>query len=300
MSKDVKQGQSLESNEDGQQPEQVSAPELDSYLIDMVRTEFADISERFYFVFSNILAGKMEDNTASHLAEILLKAMDLRQESQPETTDIVCRKGCSHCCKSLVTASAPELFYLADHIKRLPGDRSVAVQDKIAQAAEKVTGLNAQQRIATQILCPLLAEDGSCSVYDLRPLSCRAFVSFDVDACVAEAAGKEVGVPSGPNGQTQRLLLIIAFKRALKEKGRDIASLEMISGLHKILTTPNLVDKWSEGEIVFDQQVYGDREAHEAWLEKMVEDLTSYQMNIPETDLSYIPGKQVPHTTKLN
>lgn len=300
MSQEVKEDQLPQQGDGEQTAEQVSAQQVDPHLLDAIRMEFADTSERFYHVFKKILDGKMEEDTASHLAEMLLKAMDLRQASQPEVTEIACRRGCSHCCYNLVTASAPELSYLADHIKSLPGEESAAIQNRVHEAAGKVAGMDTSERIAAHVPCPLLGEDGACSVYEQRPMSCRAFVSFDVDACISEISGKDVAVPSGPNGQTQRLLLIIAFKRALMEKGRDIASLEMIAGLNKVLTTPDAMDKWTEGEHIFDSEIYGDRAAHEAWVEKMVADLTSYQLKIPETDLSYIPGEQTTPTGKLN
>ncbi len=292
MSSEIKKNKVSE----GKRPEQESqTSELtppDAHMLDVIRMEFADTAERYYYIFKKILEGKLEEYSANHLAEILLKAMNLRQESQPEITEIACRKGCAHCCYNLVTASAPELSFLADHIQSLPAEMSSKLQENIRLSAEKVQGLTAAERISVSVPCPLLGDEGACLVYEHRPLSCRAFVSFDVEACIAEIAGQDIEVPSGPNGQTQRLLLIIAFKRALKEQGRDIASLEMITGLNRILSNPDIMSQWEAGESVFDQEVYGDRAAHEVWLEKMVEDLTSYQLQIEETDLSYIPGEK--------
>ena len=75
-------------------------------------------------------------------------------------TGLTCRgAGCSHCCSGPIPVQAEELVDLLPRVTRTQRN-----------AARQVD-------LETQYRCPLLDVAGRCTVYDVRPLICRGFVS---------------------------------------------------------------------------------------------------------------------------
>lgn len=101
----------------------------------------------------------------------------LFDRSIPEAakTLLACRQGCAHCCHQPVVVFAPELFFLAAHIRGRAG-----MAEKLLEAAAAGSDPVPEKSAA----CPLL-EDEACSAYAARPLSCHAFVSLDVNDCIS-------------------------------------------------------------------------------------------------------------------
>jgi Fe-S-cluster containining protein len=121
----------------------------------------------------------------------------------------LCRAGCSHCCEkgAFFAVTLAEALMMALAIEALP----TADQDRVRQAAR--TLLRRQQAVFAQVdgpadrpgqrdeayfarrisqvsrtgaSCPLLAQR-LCSIYDHRPLLCRAY-GFPTDAYAVESA----------------------------------------------------------------------------------------------------------------
>ena len=102
-----------------------------------------------------------------------------------------CGRGCTLCCHGLFDIALPEALLLAHGLSWLSARdlsdvraRSAAVQSAIESAAPELRSpfllhdLSEQRvdeivRALDAPRCPLLTDDGACSVYDLRPLACR-------------------------------------------------------------------------------------------------------------------------------
>ncbi len=103
-----------------------------------------------------------------------------------------CEKGCSACCTVNVALTTLEADYLMEGLGSPPGTRAA---ERLRAAAEQgayspTTTLN---RNVWQILrgeevardagehldgtCPLLTDEGACTVYERRPFACRAMSS---------------------------------------------------------------------------------------------------------------------------
>jgi uncharacterized protein len=78
-----------------------------------------------------------------------------------------CAKGCGHCCHVSVPIADFEARYIADYIKTEPVALKRSIRHDLAEFSEKTP-------------CPFL-QDGACSIYPVRPLTCRLHVNFDVD-----------------------------------------------------------------------------------------------------------------------
>lgn len=95
-----------------------------------------------------------------------------------------CARGCGHCCHVHVPIADFEAQYIADRI----GTKSVALQRSIPHHRMEYSG---------QTPCPFL-NNGECSIYEVRPLTCRMHLNFDVDPhwCLHENWNKpEAAIP---------------------------------------------------------------------------------------------------------
>ena len=80
-----------------------------------------------------------------------------------------CRKGCDDCCRNLASpprVSREEWLPIEAAIDRLPPDVAAVARRRIRE------GVGTPR----PVICPLLDRDsGSCLVYEVRPVACRAY-----------------------------------------------------------------------------------------------------------------------------
>jgi hypothetical protein len=99
-----------------------------------------------------------------------------------------CSRGCDACCTLRVRATAPEVLLVARFLRMVQIDLVARVH-----AADALTcGRTESERVARRQPCPFAAQ-GVCVIYSVRPLACRAHLSFD-----ASAAPKRLRASSMP------------------------------------------------------------------------------------------------------
>lgn len=100
-----------------------------------------------------------------------------------------CARGCGHCCHVHVPIAAFEAAYVSQHT----GVRPVPLARSIRHDRMEYSG-------ATP--CPFL-QNGECSIYEARPLTCRMHLNFDVDNfwCLHENWNKPEAEIPRPNIQ---------------------------------------------------------------------------------------------------
>lgn len=110
----------------------------------------------------------------------------LVQRAAAEGVPVACRKGCSWCCNQTVFGVSHEFIYLENFLSR---NFSQEEREKIferARTKHATTGsLNASERLLHKEACPLL-ENGSCMVYEARPMACRIYLSSEEESCRKE------------------------------------------------------------------------------------------------------------------
>ena len=106
-----------------------------------------------------------------------------------------CAKGCSLCCTCPVTANAPEIFAVANHVRRTRGKDWNAVLEKMRVADRDTRYRDMSQPHVAPYPCPMLGPQGECTVYEARPSACRALVSSSLQGCQQAFSGKPVPVP---------------------------------------------------------------------------------------------------------
>lgn len=109
-------------------------------------------------------------------------AMRATAHDKPE-----CAAGCSYCCHVHVDATPAEVDAVAEHLH----GASPAFLERLAKHVAIVTAMTNNERWSAKIPCALLGDDGRCTVYDARPLRCRAFHSFSAETCRDAFLGNE-------------------------------------------------------------------------------------------------------------
>jgi Fe-S-cluster containining protein len=156
-----------------------------------------------------------------------------------------CKEGCWFCCTRWVDAKAPEVLYIA----RITADRPERAAATEA-ASETFARLDYEQRKRAVTPCAMLV-DGRCSVYDGRPLVCRAAVSRSAEICERSylktnepiARPMVYGLIGG--------IFSIALTGALWQSGLDYRAYELTSALRIVDLDEDTERRWLEGEDVF-------------------------------------------------
>lgn len=132
---------------------------------------------------------------------------DAQLEAQKPDT-ITCKASCSACCRQLTTLTIAEAAAIyAKHrdlveslIPRLE-EENAAIDDALARLGFDPQTVGLDQALHAlrdewwrlQRPCVLL-KDGLCSVYEVRPMSCRSYFSRDEPERCADPAPREIAV----------------------------------------------------------------------------------------------------------
>lgn len=131
--------------------------------------------------------------TPSRLTRLARKTDDwFRRASAALLSQVPCRAGCSHCCIGIFPITRLDIRLLQEGVRHLPADERERIEGR---AAEQIRALEAAYpRLApspslnrwsdeeidravsafADVPCPALRDDGRCSLYAFRPLSCRS------------------------------------------------------------------------------------------------------------------------------
>lgn len=217
----------------------------------MTAIESSGPFRELHLAFARILAAR---HAPGMLIDILVgQAFDLFEDNiGVQTQDLpplACQKGCPSCCILRVTATAPEIFLLADYVQRIdatPQGAALALPRRIAHAHRATGGLAEAERMALRKPCPFIIH-GVCIVHPVRPLACRGHASFDRRACARAAAGRDVEVPVSEPHLNLRGLIQNALQSALRSAGLSWGLHEMNHGLVLALDGHGRRGRWLEG-----------------------------------------------------
>jgi Fe-S-cluster containining protein len=160
---------------------------------------------------------------------------------------IACKKGCSHCCYIWVSATAPELLFIAKIIR----DRGGQVIEQLRRAHLHTMEFNFDARAEHPHPCPLLEQD-VCSIYDSRPKACRLAASADASVCARSYHNvTDEDIPTPALHLMGRTVYAIALAVALKRSNLPYDAYELNSGLVRALDVPDAERAWLNGNDIF-------------------------------------------------
>lgn len=168
----------------------------------------------------------------------------------PAFPELACRKGCSHCCRTFVSAAPVQIFAIADYIRNRRSEPAFQ-QARLTTAEEATRGFTVDTRDGAGIACPFLVES-TCSIYPIRPPACRAHMSVSLDACkTAEFTKDGPNIPMpffAPQLRTavDQALWGVMYKRGLQSRGYELGEAVL-----KVLPDPMAEARWFAGDDVF-------------------------------------------------
>ena len=186
---------------------------------------------------------------ASDAAAAALAGFDLSlQNNRPKA--VACRRGCSYCCHAFVTATAAEAFLIARHLRDRGGTSAAAALRRVVEADHRTRGMTPDERSRRPGPCPMLRDD-LCTVYEVRPSSCRGMASGSLEACIRvyeEHSEEEIPVPAA--NAILRTAYQGALRAALKLAGLPFEAYDLNGALRVALEQPDAEARWLAGEDV--------------------------------------------------
>jgi Fe-S-cluster containining protein len=166
-----------------------------------------------------------------------------------------CRSGCAFCCYTpTVLASAAEIVFLAHWLHtHCSSEELDALQQRIVNRLQRHRDLAASTQHAQPLPCPLL-QDNQCIAYAARPLKCRGWNSMSREAC-EQAYGHSqatVQIPADAYAYVMGNAVLNGLNDSMAQAGLDGASYELTSALARALAIPDAVQRWRNGERLFD------------------------------------------------
>lgn len=96
---------------------------------------------------------------------------------------LACKAGCDHCCHQVVGVTPAEALTIFEHVRQTRSDAELErLRAHVTALDERGRGLSSTERFSPEHPCPFLVA-GSCSIYEVRPLSCRGMNSLDAGEC---------------------------------------------------------------------------------------------------------------------
>jgi Fe-S-cluster containining protein len=184
---------------------------------------------------------------------------------------VACKAGCDHCCHQSVGVTAPEALAIAAHLRQASAPELLAVvKVRLAERLERTRGLSADERFSPELPCPFL-QQGSCSIYDVRPLVCRGMNSLDAEECERrlrdpEARAEFLARGAGGHCFVEPIRAAQAVSAGLQLAGAELYALDMrpldlTAALHLLLSGPETIAQaWLQGGTPLEAAVSGTRD----------------------------------------
>jgi hypothetical protein len=171
---------------------------------------------------------------------------------------VACKAGCDHCCHQLVGVSAPEALAIFEHVLETRSPEELeALRAHVKGLYERSRGLPAADRFSPEHPCVFL-DRGACSIYEVRPLACRAANSLDAADCERRLRDPEARADylTQGHGGTCYVQPVHAFRAVhaglelgLSELHRlDARGLDLTAAMHVLLQgDESVVNAWLAG-----------------------------------------------------
>ena len=115
------------------------------------------------------------------------------QRSASEGVPAGCKKGCSWCCYQEVFAVTHELIHIHEHLVQAGNaEKEGQILERSREKATLTDRKPQEEQLKVRAACPFL-EEGSCMVYEARPMACRIYLSSSVRSCTSNYDHPEDG-----------------------------------------------------------------------------------------------------------
>jgi uncharacterized protein len=181
-------------------------------------------------------------------AQLISAMIADKEATEPPPKPLACGAGCAFCCTMFEVHVLPiEVLRIADFVAKNFSEEDLV--DLIKQirrtTAKKADAPEPKDGGEERFSCPLL-KGGLCSVYEIRPMTCRGFNSYDAENC---RLGQNIDGYVHPQRITQYVLK--GFRKGFAEIGLDADFLDLAPALEIALSDGEAGQRWLSGEPVF-------------------------------------------------
>ena len=171
----------------------------------------------------------------------------------PERDRRACRAGCAFCCYlPTVLVTAAEAVHLAAWLQiHCTSEELTTIRKRLTERLKVHTSTPAQGQ--RSMPCALLQDD-CCMAYAVRPLKCRGWTSLQREACErAYGHGSAASqVPADAYAFIMGNAVLNGLSDSVAHGGLDGDSYDLTHALLCVLDVPDAVERWRNGERLFD------------------------------------------------
>lgn len=181
-----------------------------------------------------------------HLIKILHAQIDqlVAEIKQRPDVHFDCKPGCHYCCTLRVEAAAPEVFVIAQELRKLPKDSLSSAISRLEAHAKIAKGVKGPDFF---FQCPFLV-NALCSIYSVRPQTCRKFYSIDIRGCEKHDAL----FPEHPELAAKAKAYLYGTAKAYARAKLPHRFHELGQAVLLALTDSTAEQRWFRGEEVFE------------------------------------------------
>lgn len=205
-------------------------------------------------LFKQALAPASGQSRARAAARLSHRLNEAAARRAPAERTLACKTGCAYCCRSnRVAVTAPEVFLILATLEATASGKGKPRLSDLSARCHAIARLDNKARVEQKPACSLL-EANLCSVYDVRPATCRQTTAFDLAPCLDEFEGRAPDQPIAGSrnlwlhtGHSQLMLMV-----GLKANRFPTRRYELNAALARALETPNSEARWLEGADIFE------------------------------------------------
>jgi Fe-S-cluster containining protein len=172
-----------------------------------------------------------------------------------------CAAGCAWCCHQQVAVEPVEAIAIARHIEtKFTPEARAALKQRVDALANRTEGMGNLAWARLKTACAFLS-DGKCSIYEVRPLRCRAVFSRDAEHCRWAMdnpdlyfGARERRTGPGPYPVEPRQIVdaaLAGFAVAERDFGLHWKTLTLMAAIRILLDRPDAAERYLAGEAVF-------------------------------------------------
>ncbi len=165
---------------------------------------------------------------------------DDRLAAAADANTLACRAGCSWCCNFTIDVRAVEVFRILEYLATLPVTEQQRLRERIERNAERLTGMDEEERARINIECAFL-RNGQCTIYAVRPQTCRNYHATDASGCkqaFEQPENEDIDPDFAPYVYQIGHAHVEAFAKALADARFDTDVYELNAALNAALNEP--------------------------------------------------------------
>jgi Fe-S-cluster containining protein len=166
---------------------------------------------------------------------------DARIAAAADVGTLACKAGCTWCCYFTVDVRPAEVFTILDFVERsFTPDEKARVHAEVRANGAALRKLGEDERVTRNVKCPFLNE-GRCTVYAVRPQSCRNYHATSVAGCrqsYEEPENLDIDPDFAPGVYQAGAAHVEAFSAAMREAGYDVKAYELNCAFDAALSDP--------------------------------------------------------------